>query len=127
LGFCGGPLLDEAARAGGWRPVAALDAAIRMAQTLYRPARSRAETKRGGWLRLSGNPTQVPGIYWSVREDPGCPENVMFRAAVSIHAGTPGAAGSIAAGGIARRYGREEAAARARSGREIASPTPGAI
>ncbi len=87
LGFSGKPLLEEAVQAGGWRPVAALDAAIRMAQALVSSgAIARGNEARRLVAKLSGNPAQIPGIYWSVREDPGCPENVMFRAAVFIHA-----------------------------------------
>jgi ABC-type transport system involved in cytochrome bd biosynthesis fused ATPase/permease subunit len=87
LGFSNRALLDEAVEAGGWRPVAALDAAIRMAQALVSSgAIACGNEARRLVAKLSGNPVQIPGIFWSVREDPGCPENVMFRAAVFIHA-----------------------------------------
>jgi len=87
LGFSNRALLDEAVEAGGWRPVAALDAAIRMAQALVSSgAIAHGNEARRLVAKLSGDPVQIPGIYWSVREDLGSPENVMFRAAVFIHA-----------------------------------------
>jgi ATP-binding cassette subfamily B protein len=86
LGIRGSELPDEAFQAGGWRPIASLDAAIRMAQALVSSgAIARGNEARSLVAKLSDNPEQIPAIYKSVREDPDCPENVMFRAAVFIH------------------------------------------
>jgi ABC-type bacteriocin/lantibiotic exporter with double-glycine peptidase domain len=80
-------LLDESLQAEGWRPIAALDASIRMTQALVSSgAIARGNEARRLVTTLSGNPAQIPAIYRSVRADPGCAENVMFRAAVFIHA-----------------------------------------
>jgi ABC-type bacteriocin/lantibiotic exporter with double-glycine peptidase domain len=87
LGIGEETLLDEALQADGWRPIASLDASIRMAQALVSSgAIARGNEARRLVTKLSCNPAQIPGVYWSVREDPGCPENVMFRAAVFIQA-----------------------------------------
>jgi ABC-type bacteriocin/lantibiotic exporter with double-glycine peptidase domain len=79
--------LLEALQAGGWRTIASLDASIRMTQALVSSgAIARGNEARRLVTKLSGNPDRIPAIYWSVREDPDCPVNVMFRAAVFIHA-----------------------------------------
>ncbi len=87
LGFNGGALPNEPTEADGWRPVASLDAAIRMTQALVSSgAIARGVEARRLLTKLRGSPELIPEIYWSVREDPACAENVMFRAAVFIHA-----------------------------------------
>jgi len=80
-------LLDQTLQADGWRSIASLDASIRMAQALVSSgAIARGNEARRLVTKLTCDPAQIPASYWSVREDPGCPENVMFRAAVFIQA-----------------------------------------
>lgn len=87
LGIGDEALLDNVLQAGGWRAIASLDASIRMAQALVSSgAIARGNEARRLVTKLSCNPAQIPAIYWSVREDPHWPENVMFRAAVFLHA-----------------------------------------
>ena len=87
LGFSGCSLLHQTASegSGGWRSMAALDAAIRMAEALA----SNGALRRSAKLeRLTAgfvaDPVNIPDDYWSVREDPATPDRLLFRAAVLI-------------------------------------------
>jgi ABC-type bacteriocin/lantibiotic exporter with double-glycine peptidase domain len=85
LGISDPQLLDEALKAGQWHPIASLDASLRMTQALVSSgAIAHGEEARRLVANLTGNPVQIPRSFWSVREDPGCAENVLFRAAVFI-------------------------------------------
>lgn len=87
LGIDDRTMLDDALQADGWRPIASVDASLRMTQALVSSgAIAPGNEARRLVAKLSGNPIQIPRIYWSVREDPGCAESVLFRAAVFIHA-----------------------------------------
>jgi len=98
LGFRRGRVLEEALETGAWRPIAALDAAIRMAEALASSgAVERGREARLLVERLAESPQQIPQSYWSVREDAGSPDKVLFRAAVFVQAcgRLPQAAGDL--------------------------------
>jgi ATP-binding cassette subfamily B protein len=87
LGFNGGVLLETTDPREGWRPMAALDAAIRMTEALA----ANGALKRGAMLEpltagFAAEPAKIPDDYWSVREDPATPDRLLFRAAVLIQA-----------------------------------------
>ena len=87
LGFNGGALLESVDPRDGWRPRAALDAAIRMTEALA----ANGALKRGAKLQpltagFAAEPAKIPDDYWSVREDPANSDRLLFRAAVLIQA-----------------------------------------
>jgi ATP-binding cassette subfamily B protein len=89
LGIAGsqaGELTERALADGRWCPLAALDAATRMAAALLRCggiARSSAVARliEG----LAANSAAIPAIYWSVKPDPSSPDNLLFVGAVLLH------------------------------------------
>jgi ABC-type bacteriocin/lantibiotic exporter with double-glycine peptidase domain len=86
LGFDGTRLLDEALAKDGWQAVAALDAAVRMAEALA----AEGAIKRGSQSRLlvprlAAHPEGIPKIYWSLQADPQDAGQVLFSAAVLLH------------------------------------------
>jgi ATP-binding cassette subfamily B protein len=87
LGFDGHAILENVASQRGWRPIAALDAAIRMTEALA----ASGALKRGPKLELliaglTSDPSKIPGDYWSVQEDAQSEDHVRFHAAVLIQA-----------------------------------------
>ena len=85
LGFDGRALLESAAADGGWRPMAALDAAIRMTEALAATGALKRGAKLEGLVAgFAADPVRMPDDYWSVQEDPGAEDRVRFRAAVVI-------------------------------------------
>jgi len=84
LGFDGSGLLEQA---NGWRPIAALDAAIRMTEALA----ANSALRRGAKLKrltagFAADPAKIPDDYWSVRAAPQRSDRLLFRAAVLIQA-----------------------------------------
>jgi ATP-binding cassette subfamily B protein len=85
LGFDGRALVEKAARQPGWRPMAAVDAAIRMTDSLVATGAlacgAKLEALAAGF---AADPENIPDDYWSVREDPEAADRVLFSAAVLI-------------------------------------------
>ena len=85
-------LIDEALRDPGWRPIAALDAATRLAQSLVTAGglkRGRAAARLVEVLaRAAAQPEHdedIPDHYWSVRPIADDPESLLLRGAVVLH------------------------------------------
>ncbi len=93
-------LIQNASQDGGWRPLAALDAATRMVEALVR-ARGFTTGKEAGKVlerfyhqNKSGNPVivegddssalQIPAAYWSVQMIDGMPDSLLLKGAVLV-------------------------------------------
>jgi ATP-binding cassette subfamily B protein len=86
LGFHGD---ERTFQAEDWRPMAALDAAIRMAENLVSSgAISRGAEAQRLVEKLAASPGQIPEAYWSVREDPCSPQPGM-PVSGPLESGTP--------------------------------------
>jgi ABC-type bacteriocin/lantibiotic exporter with double-glycine peptidase domain len=68
-------LLEAAQRDPGWKPLAALDAAVHLAQSLHEPT----------LVELASQPELIPADYWriTVPED-GAEDEVIFKGAVAM-------------------------------------------
>ena len=80
------PLIEKAASNPEWRSLAALDAAVRMVDALVRSGalgrgRALADLVQG----LAEEESAIPQSYWSVREDPSSPHQVLMTGAVILH------------------------------------------
>ncbi len=77
--------VEESLQDPGWRPVAALDATIRMVDSLVRSGGIEAGDEAGRVLEtfLRRVDEAVPGGYWSVRPAPD-PEQLLLRGAVLV-------------------------------------------
>jgi ABC-type bacteriocin/lantibiotic exporter with double-glycine peptidase domain len=92
LADAAGPLLDEAAAAAGWRPLAALEASVHLLESLVRAGAARRGPRlqpllRSVCTRAVEDRSTLPASYWSVEPAPceeGEEEAVRFRGAVLI-------------------------------------------
>ncbi|PWU08910.1 MAG: ABC transporter permease [Terriglobia bacterium] len=85
LGFSGGALLDQTLARDDWQTLAALDAAIRMAEALVAGrAIRRGKSLKPFVTNLALHPEGIPQLYWSVREDAAHEGHLLFSGAVLI-------------------------------------------
>jgi ATP-binding cassette subfamily B protein len=89
--LCGDPawsadIVEEARAAQGWQKLAALDAAVRMTQSLVQ-AKGVARGSKAGLLaqQLAWQPEKIPLLYWSARKAPEDSISVTIQGAVLIH------------------------------------------
>ncbi len=89
LRISGSTLLETALDDPGWRKLAALDAALRMLDTLAKSRGVRRGKQAARMLdRFCSREEIIPAEYWSVRPCSGTPdeeERVTFRGAVLVH------------------------------------------
>jgi len=106
IGVSGGSasrLIDTALADTGWRALATLDAATRMAQALRRTGAIDKLSAERLLASLAVNPGMIPTAYWSASPDPhspsgvpGEPENLLMTGAVLVQVrGTRAAAANL--------------------------------
>lgn len=86
-------LAESAAADSGWRSLAALDAAVRLAASLVRAralrrCREALEFTRAAWKRAQGTAGEgseaIPDSFWTVAPLSGAPEQLLLRGAVLV-------------------------------------------
>ncbi|HLK64371.1 MAG TPA: ATP-binding cassette domain-containing protein [Bryobacteraceae bacterium] len=77
-------LIDAALADSGWRALATLDAAVRMAQALQRTGAIQPSSVDRLLESLAANAQMIPAHYWSVSQDPDDPENLLMLGAVLV-------------------------------------------